>query len=145
MTHESGQHPQPIRLGDFHIRLDGPDIRTVRSSDTVEDAESTIDEGTADGHPIDQVPVLDPKSELRVLTRRKISEVAPKERTSTLVSDVPGIEDPPPTLPADTRLADACQDLIERDWVITTDEDGEPIGLATVGDALKEAMAHLRR
>ena len=144
MTHESGQHPQPIRLGDFHIRLDGPDIRTASPSDTVEDAESTMDEGT-DGYRIDQVPVVDPKSELRVLTRRLISKVAPEDRTSRLVSGVPGIEDPPPTLPADTRLADACQDLIDQDWVITTDEDGEPVGLATVGDALKEAMAHLRR
>ena len=82
MTHESGEHPQPIRLGDFHICLDRPEIRTARPSDTVEDAETTMDVGTADGYPIDQVPVFDPKSELKVLTRRMISVVPPRDRTS---------------------------------------------------------------
>lgn len=141
MTHESGQVPSAIRLGNFQILLDGSDIRTARPSDTVEDAETTMDEGTGDGYPIDQVPVVDPKSELRVLTRRMISLVPPIDRTATRVSDVPGIEDLPPTLPAVTRLSDACQDLIDQDWVITTDGHGEPIGLATVGDALKAVMA----
>ena len=66
MTHESGQLPPPIRLGNYHILLEGSDIRTARPSDTVEDAETTMDEGTGDGYAIDQVPVVDPKSELRV-------------------------------------------------------------------------------
>ena len=138
MTHASGEHLQPITLGDFHICLDGSRIHTARASDTVEDAETIMDV-----HDIDQVPVVDPKLELRVLTRRMIAAMSPADRTSTLVANVQGIDDPPLTLPASTPLSDAYQILVDHDWVITTDGGGEAVGLATVGDALEEAMTRL--
>ena len=131
--------PHPITLGDFHRRFDGPHIYTAEPSDTVEQAEEIMDH-----HNIDQVPVLDPKSDPRVLTRRMVSRVRLAERTTVRVDRVPDINDPPRLLPASRPLFDAVSVLIEHDWVLTTDDNGVAVGLATVGDALKAAMDRLK-
>ena len=134
MTYDSDRHPPPITLGDFHRRFDGPHIYTVGPSDTVEQAEEIMDD-----HNIDQVPVLDPKSDPRVLTRRMVSRVRPVEGTAMRVADVSDINDPPRLLPASRPLPDAAAVLIEHDWVLTTDDNGVAVGLATVGDAFRKS------
>ena len=138
MTYDSERHPPPITLGGFDRRFDGRRIHTVKPSDTVEQAEEIMDD-----HNIDQVPVRDPKSNTRVLTRRMVSRIRLAERTTVRVAEVPDINDPPRMLPASTPLADAVCVLIKHDWVLTTDSNGEAVGLATVGDALKAAMKRL--
>ena len=138
MTYDSERHPPPITLGDFELRFDEPRIRTVKPSATVERAEEIMDDRN-----IDQVPVLDPKSDPRVLTRRMVSRVRLVERTATRVDEVPDINDPPRMLAASTPLADAVCVLIEHDWVLTTGSNGVAEGLATVGDALRAAMNRL--
>lgn len=138
MTSDNDQHPPPITLGCFHRLFDGPCIYTVEPSYTVEQAEDIMD-----NYNIDQVPVLDPKSDPRVLTRRMVSRVPLGERTSERVDDVPDINDPPRLLPASRLLSDAASKLIEHDWVLTTDSNGVAVGLATVGDALRTAMERL--
>ena len=140
MTTSESRSEWVITLEDFHRPLDGERIVTAKPSDTLEDAEMRMDSRN-----IDQVPVVDPKSELMVLTRRMISKVPSRERTAMLVEEVPGVDQTLWQRSASTSLPAAERDLIEHDWVITTDEHGEPIGLVTVGDALKEALAHLRR
>ncbi len=134
----SGSSERMITLEDFHHSLDDETTVKAKPSDTVDEVEMRMD-----SHNIDQVPVVDPKSELMVLTRRMISRVPPIERTAMRVSQVPDIDQMPWAWPASTLLPDAAPDLVEHDWVITTDEDDKPVGLATVGDALKEALSRL--
>ena len=138
MTSDSDRPPLSITLGDFHRRFDGPCIYTVEPSDSVEQAEEMMD-----SHNIDQVPVLDPKSEPRVLTRRMVSRVPLIHRSTVRVDRVPDLDDAPRMLPASEPLSNAASKLIEHDWVLTTDENGVAIGLATVGDALRAAMDRL--
>ena len=125
-----------IELRNFHIPLE--DAYTVNLSDSLGDAV-----GVMDRHNIDQVPVVDASYDgAMVVTRRTIATVPPTDRRTTLVQDVLAehINDPKQRVQATTRLPDAQELLIEYDWVLTTDQDGKPIGLATVGDALRAAI-----
>ena len=119
MTYDNDQPTSPITLDHFDLHFDGPYLYTVEPSDTVEWAEEKVD-----GHNIDQVPVLDPKSNPRVLTRRMVSRMRAADRTSVRVDEVPDINETPRMLPASTPLTDAVSVLIENDWVLTTDNNG---------------------
>jgi len=68
--------------------------------------------------------------------------VAPIAREVTLVQDVleEHSNDPNQKLLA-TPLVEAKKHLIDYDWVLTVDRDDNPIGLATVGDALRNRFA----
>lgn len=128
---------QAITLHDFHIPLD--DAYTVTLSDTLEEVVDIMDR-----HNIDQVPVVDADFDgAMVVTRRGVATVPPSERGSSPVAVALGTHsnDPNQRVLASTLLAEATESLIEYDWVLTTDDDGQPIGLATVGDALRAVLS----
>lgn len=130
---------QATTLQDFHIPLD--EAYTVRLFNTVTEVVEVMDR-----HNIDQVPVVDASYDgAMVVTRRGIATVAPAARGMTHVQDVlkEHSNDPNQRLLATTLLVDAKQDLIDHDWVLTVDQDDHPIGLATVGDALKELLKRM--
>ena len=128
---------QAITLHDFHIPLD--EAYTVTLSDTLEDVVEVMDR-----HNIDQVPVVDANFDgAMVVTRRGVATVPPAERGATPVAVAleAHSNDPNQRVLASTRLAEATESLIEYDWVLTTDDEGQPIGLATVGDALRAVLS----
>ncbi len=134
MSHSTGG--RAITLQDFHIPLD--DAHTVNLSNTLQDVVEVMDR-----HNIDQVPVVDANYDgAMVVTRRGVATVPPTDRKATPVQVALGEHnnDPNQRVRATTRLAEAKERLIEYDWVLTTDEDGNPIGIATVGDALRAAL-----
>ncbi|MYC84850.1 MAG: CBS domain-containing protein [Acidimicrobiia bacterium] len=125
-----------ITLLHFHIALD--EAHTVTLSDTLQDVERVMDR-----HNIDQVPVVGAEFDgAMVVTRRGVATVSPTERADTPVSVAlqEHSNDPNQRVRASTLLAEAAECLIEYDWVLTTDEEGRPMGLATVGDALRAAL-----
>ena len=127
---------QAITLENFHIPIDR--ARTVNLSATVKDAACVMDD-----HNIDQVPVVDVDyGEPMVVTRRMIAAVDLTVRAKTPIQVVlkEHSNDPAQRLLSTTLLADAMEALIYYDWVLTTDEHGKPVGLATVGDALREVL-----
>ena len=127
---------QAITLHDFHIPLDK--ACTVTLSDTLQDVVELMDL-----HNIDQVPVVDAEFDgAMVITRRGVATVPPTERGATPVTVALGqhSNDPNQRLRASTPLTEATERLIEHDWVLTPDEEGRPIGLATVGDALRTVL-----
>lgn len=127
-----------ITLQDFHIPLE--EAFTVTLSNTLEYAVEVMDL-----HNVDQLPVVDTDYHgAMVVTRRMIATVQPSARESTLVQDVLGAHsnDPDQRAHATTSLAEAKRLLIKYDWILTTDDDNNPVGLATVGDALNELLKH---
>ncbi len=130
-----------ITLQDFHIPLD--EAYTVELSDTVEKAQSKMNE-----HNVDQLPVVNANFYgPMVITRRAIAAVVPSARSATFVQDAlqEHSNDPQQRIKATTSLGKAKRLLIEFDWVLTTDKDDQPMGLATVGDALRELLDHQQR
>ena len=130
---------QTITLQDFHIPLQK--AYTANLSNTVKEVVEVMDR-----HNIDQVPVVDANFDgAMVVTRRGIATVAPIARGVTYVQDVleEHSNDPSQRLLATTPLTDARQLLVDYDWVLTVDQQGRPIGLATVGDALKVLLKRL--
>ena len=125
-----------VTLQDFHIPLD--DAYTVTLSATLQDAVDIMNL-----HEIDQVPVVDADYDgAMVVTRRGVALVPPTDRSATpvAVALAEHSNDPNQRVPASTPLTEAADCLIDYDWVLTTDEDGRPVGLATVGDALRAAL-----
>lgn len=128
---------QAITLKDFHIPL--RKAYTVKLSNTVYEAALKMDQ-----HNVDQLPVVDADYHgPMVVTRRGIATVAPMAREVTYVQDVleEHSNDPNQRLLATTPLAEAKRHLIDYDWVLTVDREDNPIGLATVGDALRELLS----
>ena len=128
---------QDITLENFQISL--RKAFAVYDTASVKDAVDSMDH-----YDVDQVLVGDPGEGPMVVTRRMIAAAQLTEWGETPVRVlVESSTDPRRWLPATTSLAAAAEELIKHDWVITTDERDKPVGLATVGDALKEALAHL--
>ncbi|MDE0289198.1 MAG: hypothetical protein OXJ36_00010 [bacterium] len=131
-----GRSGKEITLRDIH-KPHGK-VFGVDASNSVSDTIRFMDQ-----YNVDQVLVVDPLSEDRwmIVTRRMIAAALLFEFGDNPVKDLlESSEDPRRWLPASTPLAAAAGELIEHDWVITTDSHGAPEGLATVGDALKEAI-----
>lgn len=122
-------------LEHFHIPFDR--VFSVHASASVRDAL-----GIMDHYNVDQVLVSDsPGDDPLVVTRRMVAAAGVIQWKDTPVTALlESSKDPRQWLPASTSLSAAAEDLIEHDWVITTRE-GQPVGLATVGDALRAALA----
>ena len=136
MTNSDSTTRRVIALQDFHIPL--ARAYTVNLSSTVQDAVEVMDQ-----HNIDQVPVVDADFDgAMVVTRRMVAMVQLTARTDTPVGVVLSehSNDPKQRTRATTPLTEAAALLIEYDWVLTTDRDGNPVGLATVGDALRALL-----
>ena len=130
-----GASGQDITLEDFHKTR--KKMLEVWTSSSVR---HTID--YMGHHNIDQVLVVDSPSDDRwmMVTRRMIAAAQLSDLEGTPVKVLlDSDQDPRHYLPAATSLSNAAPDLIKYDWVITT-RDGERVGFATVGDALKKAL-----
>ena len=131
-----GSSDRGITLGDFHILLES--AKTVNLLNTLDDAVEIMD-----SYNIDQLPVVDPNYHgAMVVTRRAIATVPPSARGGMRVQDVlkEHSNDPNQRARSTTPLLEARQRLIDHDWILTTDEDDNPVGLATVGDALGKLL-----
>lgn len=131
-TSGDGATRQEITLEDFHIPLE--EAFTVQLTDTLECAVEVMDR-----HNVDQLPVVDAICQgAMVVTRRVIGRFPLSVWGGVVVQDAleQHRNDPIQRVRATTSLADATDLLIKYDWLLTTDEDDNPVGLATVGDAL---------
>ena len=124
-----------VTLEDFHIPFDR--VFSVDASTSVQGAL-----GIMDHYNVDQVLVSDSLGDdALVVTRRMVAAARVTHWEDTPVTALlESSKDPRQLLPASRSLSAAAEDLIEHDWVITTRE-GQPVGLATVGDALRAALA----
>lgn len=130
---------QGIILEDFHIPLEK--AFTVQLTDTLECAVEVMDR-----HNVDQLPVVDAICHgAMVVTRRVIGRFPLSAWGGVFVQDAleQHSNDLIQRVRATTSLADATDLLVKFDWLLTTDESDNPVGLATVGDALNAMYNHL--
>ena len=136
---DNGAAREEITLGDFHILL--KEAFTVRPTDTLEYAVEVMDH-----HNVDQLPVVAASDHgVMVVTRRMIGKTPLSTWGEVLVQDAlkEHSNDQNQRVRATTSLTEATELLIKYDWLLTTDKDDNPVGLATVGDALNALQNQL--